>query len=165
VNVYRDVAVAATAYEIVMRNFASEFPEMKNIAYNPENDFEEVQLMLAKGLGFSQETIDLVENCRKARNKVLHCDFFSAKKIASQLAPGKVKASGDIIVLRGDQGWKSELVSDSTRKGAGAFGWALEGLSSGAATATYDALSIVTRKIYFKDFVVGPKPGEKKDSE
>lgn len=159
VNIYRDVAIAATAYEIVIRNFAFDFTEMKEIAYNPDIDLKEVQISLSNGLGFCPETRELLENCRQARNKILHCDFFAAKKIALLLAPGKVEAHGNVFILKADKNWIAESVSESTRKGGGgAFGWALEGLSSGAASVIFECLSAVTKKIYFKVFIKIQKP-------
>jgi len=86
-----------------MRNFASQFPATQAIAYDETKELNDIQTALASHLQFSPETTVLVDNCRKIRNKILHCDFFAAKKIAKELSPHKVSQSGNVLILKAEK--------------------------------------------------------------
>lgn len=151
-GLYRDVAIAATAFEITLRNCASLHPDMLHEAWSESKTLEDIQIFLSEKLKFTPDTQALLDNSRKARNKMLHCDFYAAKKMAQAIAPTEVKKSGDVFVIDLKNNFEVSTVAESTRKAARTYGWALEGLTSGAAKTTYEALMELSKQFYFKKF-------------
>ena len=138
---YKAAAAEGALYELYMRLLADKVPELQQSAYGERLKDVEGLIIVHFSSVLTDDEKRLLTLCRELRNKILHCDFHSARKKLEELGanpqPGNVRRT-DISGLSGRQmrekisaslanaPGSSQYVADIGSRAGTVFGWLLE---------------------------------------
>lgn len=82
---YKAAAAEGALYELYMRLLADKVPALQQMAYGKDLKDVEAQIVAHFADALLDDEKTVLERCRQLRNKILHCDFFAARKKLEQL--------------------------------------------------------------------------------
>lgn len=138
-GLFREAAGEAALIELRMRMLTEKVPALRKYAHDQQLANIETQIVNWFGTRLSEEDARRFEQCRQARNKLLHCDFSVAKEklheMGVQARSGKVismqLSEGSLLAQVGAalQGTSESAVMVSelrVTKGASIYAWLIE---------------------------------------
>jgi hypothetical protein len=91
---FKAAAAAGAVSELYMRLLADKVPELQRSAYGKELKDVEALIIVRFAAALSDDEKALLRLCRQLRNKILHCDFHSARQKLQEL--GANPQSGNV---------------------------------------------------------------------
>ncbi len=144
---YKVAAGEGAIVELKIRLLADKIPALQQLAHDQK--LENVELLIAEQFPdhLAAEEIETLKLCRQFRNKILHCDFRTARTKLQQLGietqHGEVKLVNirqvsspeqfvaKIAAVKANVPGSFEYVSDLPDKAGSVFGWLIELGSAG----------------------------------
>jgi hypothetical protein len=138
---YKGAAAEGALLELRLRLLADKVPELQSFAHRER--LEDVEDLIVKHFAdmMNDDEKELLKLCRQLRNKILHCDFRSARHKLEALGAGpersnvkKLNVQGltgaqmaeKIAAAAGDTAGTFEYVADKASGPGTVFGWLLE---------------------------------------
>lgn len=153
---YKAAAAEGALYELHMRLLADKVPQLQQSAYGERLEDVEGLIVVHFASVLTDDEKRLLTLCRQLRNKILHCDFHSARKKLEELGvnpqSGNVRTT-DISGLFGRQmaekitgaianaPGSSQYVADLGSRAGTVFGWLLEAGGAGDFTKAADSFA------------------------
>lgn len=153
---YKAAAAEGAIYELRMRLLADKVPQLQQSAYGERLEGVEGLIVVHFASALTDDEKSLLTLCRQLRNKLLHCDFRSARKKLEELGTnpqrGGVRRT-DISGLSGRQmadkiaaavarvPGSSQYVGDLPQGAGTVFGWLFEAGAAGDFNRAVDSFA------------------------
>ena len=126
---YSQCGSLCALYELEIRLIAGRTKELEHLAYKRLSEIEEPFLAHFDSYLTAEEK-NLLSKAKKIRDKLLHADFKGLIDKVKEISPDKVKDSPVGMVKLDTQ--QTTMVSDTTKRQGGVFGWLLQSAQDGS---------------------------------